>query len=105
MHQVHAPPAGWPEWLAEHTVVCRCEDVPLHRLRKAVTELGATDARTVKSFCRPGMGWCQGRMCGYPVAALTARWRGRPPTAADLATFAHRPIAQPVRLGDLPPHS
>jgi NADPH-dependent 2,4-dienoyl-CoA reductase/sulfur reductase-like enzyme len=104
MHRVHAPPAGWPAWLAENTVVCRCEDVPVHRIRAAIAELGATDGRTVKSLCRPGMGWCQGRVCGYPVAELTARWLGRPLTAGDLAAFAHRPIAQPVRLGDLYRH-
>jgi NADPH-dependent 2,4-dienoyl-CoA reductase/sulfur reductase-like enzyme len=101
MHKVHAPPTGWPAWLAEDTVVCRCEDVPVHRIRAAVNDLGATDGRTVKSLCRPGMGWCQGRVCGYPVAELTARWCARPPTAGDLAAFAHRPIAHPVRLGDL----
>jgi NADPH-dependent 2,4-dienoyl-CoA reductase/sulfur reductase-like enzyme len=101
MHQVHAPPAGWPGWLAQNTVVCRCEDVPAHRVWAAVTELGATDARAVKALCRPGMGWCQGRVCGYPVAALTAHWQDRPLAAADLAVFAHRPIAQPVRLSDL----
>lgn len=101
MHKVHAPPGGWPGWLAENTVVCRCEDVPVHRIRTAVTDLGATDGRAVKSLCRPGMGWCQGRVCGYPVAELAARWCGRPLTADDLAAFAHRPIAQPIRLRDL----
>jgi D-hydroxyproline dehydrogenase subunit alpha len=101
MHRVHAPPAGWTDWLAETTVVCRCEDVPVHRIRAAIAELGATDGRTVKSLCRTGMGWCQGRVCGFPVAELTARWQGRPLSADDLAAFAHRPIAQPIRLGDL----
>jgi hypothetical protein len=101
MHEIHAPPAGWPAWLRDDTVVCRCEEVPLARIRSAVTELGATDARTVKSFCRPGMGWCQGRVCGYATAALTADLCGRSLTAADVSAFAHRPIAQPVRLADL----
>lgn len=101
MHKVHAPPAGWVSWLQENTTVCRCEDVPLHRIRTAIAELGATDARTVKSLCRPGMGWCQGRVCGYAVAALTAQHQGRAVTAADLTPFAHRPIAQPIRLDDL----
>jgi D-hydroxyproline dehydrogenase subunit alpha len=101
MHRVHAPPAGWADWLAENTVVCRCEDVPVHRIRAAIAELGATDGRTVKSLCRTGMGWCQGRVCGHPVAELTAHWLDRPLSAEDLAAFAHRPIAQPVRLGDI----
>lgn len=101
MHEAHAPPGGWPAWLDERTVVCRCEEVPVARIRAAVTDLGATDARTVKSLCRPGMGWCQGRVCGYATAALTAHLRGRPVAAEDLATFARRPIATPVPLGEL----
>ena len=101
MHEVHAPPAGWLSWLDDSTVVCRCEEVPVSRIRAAVTELGATDARSVKALCRPGMGWCQGRICGYATAALTADRCGRPLDVADLEAFARRPIAQPTTLGDL----
>lgn len=81
---------GWQEWLRDDTLVCRCEEVPLSAVREA-RELGATDARSVKLLARPGMGWCQGRMCGYAVACLTGE---------DLAA-PRRPIAQPIRLGDL----
>jgi len=101
MHEVHAPPGGWTGWLRKETVVCRCEEVPLSRIQAAVAELGASDARTVKSLCRPGMGWCQGRVCGYATAALTANLVGRPLAASDVAAFAHRPLAQPISLGDL----
>jgi NADPH-dependent 2,4-dienoyl-CoA reductase/sulfur reductase-like enzyme len=101
MHSVHQPPPGWPGRLDPDTVVCRCEEVPYSAIRDAVRRLGAPDARTVKLLARPGMGWCQGRICGYPTACLTARLAGRPVSAADLAAFAHRPLAQPVRLADL----
>ncbi|QSB14896.1 FAD-dependent oxidoreductase [Natronosporangium hydrolyticum] len=101
MHRVHAPPAGWLSWLADETLLCRCEEVPVSAVRAAVTSLGATDARAVKGLCRPGMGWCQGRVCGYPTAALTADLSGRALSAADLVTFARRPIAHPVQLGEL----
>jgi hypothetical protein len=47
------------------------------------------------------MGWCQGRICGYPTAALTAGLLGRPVAADDLAAFAQRPFAQPISLGEL----
>ena len=40
------------------TVVCRCEDVPLHRLREFDTW------REAKLHARCGMGPCQGRVCG-----------------------------------------
>ncbi|HEY8452568.1 MAG TPA: FAD-dependent oxidoreductase [Natronosporangium sp.] len=98
MHEVHAPPAGWTSWLDADTLVCRCEEVPLAKIRSAVTELGATDTRTVKGLCRPGMGWCQGRICGYATAALTSQLCGRELTATDLEVFARRPFAQPVTL-------
>lgn len=101
MHRVHAPPDGWPQWTDDSTLVCRCEEVPYGRIVHAVEELGATDAGTVKSFVRPGMGWCQGRVCGWPTAALAARLCGREVTAADLTALARRPIAQPVTLGQL----
>ncbi len=101
MHATHAVPAGWPSWLEAETLVCRCEEVPYSALVEAVTELGATDARTVKLLARPGMGWCQGRVCGPPTALLTARACGREVTQDDLTAFAHRPFASPVRLADL----
>ncbi|TMR91855.1 (2Fe-2S)-binding protein, partial [Nonomuraea basaltis] len=82
--------SGWQGWLRDDTLVCRCEEVPLARVREA-QELGATDARSIKLLARPGMGWCQGRMCGYAVSCLA----GEPPQPP------RRPIAQPVTLGAL----
>jgi D-hydroxyproline dehydrogenase subunit alpha len=101
MHAAHAMPAGWPSWLDGETLVCRCEEVPYQAVTGAVTELGATTSRAVKSLARPGMGWCQGRVCGAATATLTARACGRPVTEEDLLAFAHRPLATPVRLADL----
>ena len=101
MHRAHAAPARWLEWLTADTLVCRCEEVPVSAVRAAVTELGATDARSVKQVARPGMGWCQGRVCGSATAALTAAQCERSVRSADLLTFAARPLAAPVRLDDL----
>ncbi|MER7519631.1 NAD(P)/FAD-dependent oxidoreductase [Streptomyces sp. NPDC126499] len=96
MGAAHRPGDGWRDWLRDDTEVCRCEEVPAGRIREAVDELGARDARTVKLLTRAGMGWCQGRMCGPAVAALC----GAGP-APD-----RRPLAYPVplrRLAELPP--
>lgn len=82
-------------------VVCRCEGVTAGAIRSAIAEKGAVDTRGVKLMARPGMGWCQGRVCGFATARLTADTLERQVTPADLATFAHRPIAQPLTLGDL----
>lgn len=101
MHEVHAPPAGWVSWLRPQTVVCRCEEVPYEAMRSAVAELGATTGRAVKALSRPGMGWCQGRVCGYATAVLTADLLGRELRSEDLESFARRPVAQPVTLSTL----
>ena len=101
MHDAHPVPTGWTDWLTGETTVCRCEEVPVAAIRAAVTELGATEARTVKLLARPGMGLCQGRVCGYATAGLVARECGRAVTAQDLLGTASRPIAQPVTLGSV----
>jgi hypothetical protein len=70
--------------------------VPVRSVLDAVTELGATDARSVKLLSRTGMGWCQGRICGYAASRLAATVTGDPGTEQGLA---HRPLAVPVPLG------
>ncbi|MEO3861249.1 FAD/NAD(P)-binding oxidoreductase [Acrocarpospora sp. B8E8] len=90
LHEVFPVRDGWKSWLREDTIVCRCEEVP-YRAIGAAQELGATDARSIKSLARPGMGWCQGRMCGYAVARLAGE---DPPPP-------RRPFAQPISLQDL----
>ncbi|CAL9349730.1 FAD-dependent oxidoreductase [Streptomyces sp. enrichment culture] len=94
MTAVHAPRSGWTAWLDDATDVCRCEEVTAGRVRGAVAEHGAGDARTVKLLTRAGMGWCQGRICGTAVACLAAG-SGLP------ASPERRPLAVPVRLGAL----
>jgi NADPH-dependent 2,4-dienoyl-CoA reductase/sulfur reductase-like enzyme len=102
MHGAHPVRNGWTGWLADDTVVCRCEEVPACAIDEAVTELGASDARTVKLLTRAGMGWCQGRMCGEAVARLAASRAGTPlDPYADLLAGAARPVAVPVPLGVL----
>ncbi len=92
---------GWRTWLADDTLACRCEEVPVAAVRAAVTGLGATDARAVKLFARSGMGLCQGRVCGYATAALVAEACGREVTAEDLQATVRRPVAWPITLGAL----
>jgi NADPH-dependent 2,4-dienoyl-CoA reductase/sulfur reductase-like enzyme len=99
MHRTYPVGAGWRTWLTDDTVVCRCEEVPAGRIRRAVDELGASDPRAVKLLARPGMGLCQGRVCGFATACLVAG--DRPVTAAGLLGMAGRPIATPVSLGSL----
>jgi len=84
---------GWRDDLGDATVVCRCEEVSAGRIREAIDDLGATDARAVKLLTRAGMGWCQGRICSPAVDALCPS-RGTPQQVAA----ASRPLAVPVPL-------
>ncbi|MFI0816482.1 FAD-dependent oxidoreductase [Streptomyces sp. NPDC021098] len=101
LHAAYPVRPGWRDWLTEDTVVCRCEEVTAGTIRHVAKDLGATDPRSVKLCARPGMGLCQGRVCGYATAVLTAAHAGREVTEEDLRGLASRPIAQPVPLGRL----
>ncbi|MCW2899590.1 MAG: domain protein (2Fe-2S)-binding domain protein [Streptosporangiaceae bacterium] len=101
LHTVHPVPPFLLDTLPDETVLCRCEEVTAGAVRDAVHEWGATDARTVKLLTRTGMGWCQGRVCGYSAALLTAQLCGRETATGDLRAYAERPLAVPLRLGQM----
>ncbi|MEV0783714.1 NAD(P)/FAD-dependent oxidoreductase [Streptomyces sp. NPDC050423] len=94
MGAVHRPGPGWTEWLTTDTEVCRCEEVTAGAIRTAVDDLGAGDSRTVKLLTRAGMGWCQGRTCGFAVRGLAG-------CAAEAGAPDRRPLACPVPLSVL----
>ncbi|MBN6053119.1 FAD-dependent oxidoreductase [Nonomuraea sp. RK-328] len=101
MHRTYPVPSAWTEWLEERTLVCRCEEVSYGDLRRAHDDLGADDPRTLKMLARPGMGWCQGRVCGFATAGIAACMNGRETTAEDLRPLSTRSLAAPVPLGEL----
>lgn len=98
LQELHPVRDGWTSWLDDTTVVCRCEEVTCGRVREAVRDLGARDPRAVKLLARPGMGWCQGRICGAATATLTAVLCGRAVHQRDLEGLVERVVAQPVPL-------
>ncbi|MBT2534907.1 NAD(P)/FAD-dependent oxidoreductase [Arthrobacter sp. ISL-69] len=100
MHRAHPVPPAWQDWLAPETIVCRCEEVTARQITDARESLAARDSRTLKSFTRAGMGWCQGRVCGFAAACIGAG-PGAAPTAESLSGSAKRPLAAPVGIGEL----
>ncbi len=56
---------------ADSTVLCRCENVTVGKVRETVRQ-GAHDLNEVKILTRCGMGPCQGRMCGPGLAEVVA---------------------------------
>ncbi|HEX6149778.1 NAD(P)/FAD-dependent oxidoreductase [Nocardioides sp.] len=97
MHRAHPLPEDWTGRVTDDTLVCRCEEVTAGELRGAVDDLGADSARSAKLLVRTGMGWCQGRVCGFATSCLVAEWTGRRPSPP----LPERPIAVPLTLGVL----
>ncbi len=92
-----------PAAMEPETLVCRCEGVRARDLDAALAtpaeEGGPADIGAVKRATRLGMGRCQGRYCGPPLAELMAARRGEAP--GDLSFFAPRAPIKPVRIADV----
>ncbi|WP_052868356.1 FAD-dependent oxidoreductase [Streptomyces niger] len=101
----HPVGAAWPGWLRSETVICRCEETDYGALCRAAADEAGAAPRVTKLATRAGLGPCQARICGPIVAELTTRLRGAPPggPAEGLPSAAphRRPLAQPIRLGEL----
>ncbi|WP_026423828.1 NAD(P)/FAD-dependent oxidoreductase [Actinokineospora inagensis] len=94
----HPVEPGWHTWLTDDTLVCRCEEVTYRGLRAAV-EADTAGTRTLKLTSRAGLGLCQGRMCGHNATELAATHLRR--SFFEPTDLHRRPIATPVRLGEL----
>ena len=79
-------------------IVCRCEDVSLGEIRRAIRE-GATTMDEVRRITRAGMGPCQGRTCRLLIAGEIARATGV--SVAQVLPSTFRPPVKAVKMGDL----
>jgi NADPH-dependent 2,4-dienoyl-CoA reductase/sulfur reductase-like enzyme len=84
--------------IPDETLVCRCEDVTMGELRKAVAN-GYDTPATLKIPLRTAMGDCQGRTCGPIVYDILAALTGR--HQADMAPLVVRPPVKPVAIDSL----
>ena len=88
-------------WLVpeiEDTLVCRCEEVTVKDIRKAIST-GAHSPDKIKSLTRCGMGPCQARMCGLSVSEIIADQRKISPE--DVGYFKIRSPIRPITLAQL----
>lgn len=76
-------------------IVCRCENVTLEQLIKAIDE-GLDDLELLKRRLRIGMGPCQGATCLLLAASVLARRTGR--RIEELRFPINRPPTAPVKL-------
>ncbi|MBG6238932.1 NADPH-dependent 2,4-dienoyl-CoA reductase/sulfur reductase-like enzyme [Mycetocola sp. CAN_C7] len=99
LERAHGIRRGWTAWLKNDTTICRCEDVSYETIRTTTEATCAVGLRSVKLTTRAGLGICQGRMCGRTLEDLAGR--SAPGGLIDRVSTDRRPIAAPVRLGDL----
>ena len=92
------PPRALIAPAQDDVLVCRCEEITVGTIRKAI-EVGCLGPNQLKSYARPGMGPCQGRMCGLTVAEVIAAERGVP--VSEVGYFRIRPPIKPLTIGEL----
>ncbi len=98
-----APRPGLYGLADDDTIICRCEEVTLGALRRAVAE-GAADVNEVKGLTRAGMGYCQGRICGELIGRIIAATLSRADDMAALRAagcFTARPPLHPLPMATL----
>ena len=82
--------------VGSNTIVCRCEDLSLTAIRKAIAD-GYKTIDEIKRVTRAGMGPCQGRTCRPIIAGELARHYKIPMEEVLMPTF--RPPVKPIKLG------
>lgn len=100
MQAAHGIRDQWSTWLEPDTVLCRCEEVSYGEFCATVEATSGASLRSIKLATRAGMGICQGRTCGRTVEELLAKLAPTAPLDTDASTD-QRPIALPIRLGEL----
>jgi len=72
LDSISLPRAGLHELARDDTITCRCREISLREIKKALHE-GAIDLNEIKRRIGIGMGPCQGRMCGPALLEIAAR--------------------------------
>jgi NAD(P)H-nitrite reductase large subunit len=83
------------EGRGEKTIICRCEDVALEEVERAIDE-GYATLEGIKRLLKCGMGSCQGRTCLRLIAGIISRKTGKPVSEMRFPTV--RPPIRPVPL-------
>lgn len=96
----HGIRPGWPKMLSPGTVVCRCEEVTLGQIRATAEITKSRSLRAMKLSTRAGLGICQGRICGRNFETLLADCVPGG-VLGDVVSTDRRPIAAPIRMGEL----
>jgi NADPH-dependent 2,4-dienoyl-CoA reductase/sulfur reductase-like enzyme len=88
--------------IPDDTLVCRCEDVTMGDIKKAVAN-GYDTPAMLKIALRSAMGDCQGRICGPVIYDILAALTGR--SQDSMMPLVVRPPIKPVSIGSLASYS
>ena len=91
-------PAFSKDSFDDETVLCRCENIHIGDVRKAVSE-GVREVNELKIVTRCGMGACQGRMCGPAMAEIIGAELALSPD--EVGVLKIRPPLKPIPLGEV----
>lgn len=92
------PQPGLFELANDDTILCRCEELTLGDVKKALAN-GAKEINEIKRMTRIGMGRCQGRMCEPTLIEIMRRELNQSPIR--LGYLNRRPPSKPIELGAL----
>jgi len=84
--------------IPDETLICRCEEVTMGDIRRAVAN-GYDTPATLKIALRSAMGDCQGRICGPIIYDILAALTGR--SQAEMTPLVVRPPVKPVSIESL----
>ena len=96
--KIFAAPRFQTELANPDTLICRCENVCLKDIEKAIND-NSQSIGAVKRHTRLGMGPCQGRYCAPLVADLLAKRSGH--AIDEFSFFAPRSPLKPLRIADI----
>ena len=92
------PPRSFAGLLTPDTIACRCEEVTVADLTRAIGE-GFDSPDPLKAVTRATMGRCQGRNCLATITEMLAHAHQVP--VADVEPPRARPPARPIAAADL----
>ena len=92
LDRLSLPKPGILNLVPDHTNICRCEEVTLGEIRKAVDD-GAAGINDIKRRTRLGMGHCQGRFCGQVINEIISMLRNE---KISVESFTPRIPIRPV---------
>ena len=92
------PPDDWRVPKEGHAIVCRCEALTKADVDAAIA-LGVSGPNQLKSYCRAGMGRCQGRMCALTIQKMIHDHNGG--SEEEIGHLRIRPPIRPLTVGEL----